>query len=217
LACPTNLTPPSSSVLLILLCVSCGRAHPDAVSAGLVVQPRRLRLPQRELPGAVPLRIDERHRAKRVYGQRHMYGVQLSKRTHAVLSRRWVGVALLLLYLMFQWRHGHRGDHRRRHHHHHHHNCDDCVPCVAGSVNDTVCPAGFWCANSTTATPCTLGTFCGAGEAVWQACPAGFYCPHPSTKLRCPVDHVCPEGSIAPVSCPRLALCAGYLCAFVSP
>ena len=99
---------------------------------------------------------------------------------------------------------------------------DDCV-CPGGYfvVNSTcsACPGGFMCpGNSTTLPiPCASGTFCPPQSITSAPCPAGFVCGMTaSSPMPCDVGFYCPENTKHQLPCPSGMLCNGStaLCAF---
>ena len=99
---------------------------------------------------------------------------------------------------------------------------DDCV-CPGGYfvVNSTcsACPGGFMCpGNSTTLPiPCASGTFCPPQSNTSTPCPAGFVCGMTaSSPMPCDVGFYCPENTKHQLPCPPGMLCNGSiaLCAF---
>jgi hypothetical protein len=79
---------------------------------------------------------------------------------------------------------------------------------VSDRATETLCPAGYFCHNSTSAQPCPSGTLCPEGSRIAAPCPAGYWCVSPEVpKQECVLGDLCPEGSATPQSCP-----AGYRC-----
>ena len=73
------------------------------------------------------------------------------------------------------------------------------------------CPAGSYCANSTAAVECKLGSYCPKGSYEEVPCLAGSYCESPSKQVQCPEGFYCLAGVTAPTECPAAADCpAGY-------
>ena len=90
-----------------------------------------------------------------------------------------------------------------------------CVPCSAGMLcgvgagNQTLCPLGYSCADSSSSSmvACALGSFCPAGSQNQTLCPAGYFCVNASFRAVCGHGSFCPAGSVAELICPE-----GYFC-----
>jgi hypothetical protein len=64
--------------------------------------------------------------------------------------------------------------------------CPQIPYCPAGSTSESLCPAGYFCPNTTTDQACSAGSYCPAGSPLWQLCPSSKYCPNASEALECP-------------------------------
>jgi hypothetical protein len=73
--------------------------------------------------------------------------------------------------------------------------------------NGTLCPASFFCPNTSTKVACELGRLCLAGSFSHTKCPAGSFCENPTSQKACLVGDICPAGATINATCP-----AGYIC-----
>ena len=112
--------------------------------------------------------------------------------------------------------------------------CVDCTSgnyCPANALSPTLCPAGFYCATTSTIAACSAGTYssttgattvatclaCAAGDfcpesaTVRVSCPAGFYCPNMYTVVVCsPGMYSTAVGATSAATC--LTCAAGDFC-----
>ena len=93
--------------------------------------------------------------------------------------------------------------------------CPEGSYCPIGSTSATACPAGSYCPNSSTITPCPIGTYNPlTGQTLssaCQICPAGSFCPvespyNSSVAIPCQAGTYNPNtgqtSSIACLACP---------------
>ncbi|CUE73353.1 membrane-associated protein, putative [Bodo saltans] len=89
-----------------------------------------------------------------------------------------------------------------------------------GSTACSVCPAGSYCPDVMTITPCPLGSYSSSGSYNCTSCPRGYKCPTTTTSapilctngtysfpgmsscLLCPTNYMCPDPTVSPVMCP---------------
>ncbi len=82
-------------------------------------------------------------------------------------------------------------------------------PCQPGSFClggvKELCPAGTYSSNyeSTSCTPCPIGSFCERGSPFPTKCKLGTYASYQNMNACtiCPLGNYCPEGSISPLPC----------------
>lgn len=88
-------------------------------------------------------------------------------------------------------------------------NCTIGAPyCPAGSYEQTLCPAGFYCSQPDSKTACAASLYCPDGSGVWEICPAKYYCSEDaSEKFVCPDGFFCSEGETQPTKCNALSDC----------
>lgn len=86
-------------------------------------------------------------------------------------------------------------------------NNDSMDYCPKGSSKRALCPAGHYCKDTHTISPCSTTEYCPAGSYMTSVCPAGYYCKTPSEKVACPVGYYCRDGSVEPSKCSIFSTC----------
>ena len=76
--------------------------------------------------------------------------------------------------------------------------------CPVGTINEKLCPEGYFCSTSASISLCSPGYYCPIGSWYQNTCPDGKYCPNAgmSSALSCPPGNSCVYGTITPKPCP---------------